>query len=197
MWYQHMLFEAGREMNNSNLNLMECLLHLQERTNRRAAELSPEIGEIFREISLKKPNFVYAELDFLYLISWLYGYYRDDAKAKFTFEYLADLSVSLNIDKKNRNIKYLELINRLRTYLQHNLSSGENDCKTKFIAEEWFENTDIRGDETNGWELRLERILKETLAFTCMICKCLSSIKIDESRERIVADWLSRRVRSS
>lgn len=101
------------------------------------------------------------------------------------------------IRTKDRSLHPI-LVNSLRTYLQHNLSSNnEHSIEVKRTTEKWLIRicgTPVpEGEEI--WMVALSGLLKESLDFLQGILGCVRKIENDDLRDKLIEDWLYQRGR--
>lgn len=170
-------------------SLMYEILDLKEEINLVASKIEGG-GHVFDNMSLRMPNFTPPELGFLRTISWLYVLYYETGKVN--IEFIKKLIPTYELDPEENIKNHLGSVQKLRTFLQHNLNlSEDHDYGIQNYCETWFRmncGTPVPSDN-NHWDLCLNSILKETLLFLKAVRDCIRKIEMDESVTQIVDQW--------
>jgi hypothetical protein len=170
-------------------SLMYEVLDLKDEINLVASKIEG-VDHVFDDMSLRMPNLAPPELGFLRTVSWLYVLYYETGKINIDF--IKKLLPTYELDSETNIKNHLCSVQRLRTFLQHNLNlSKVHDYSIQEYCETWFKRncgTPVPRDE-NHWNLCLNSILKETLTFLKAIRNCIRKIEIDESVIQIVDQW--------
>ena len=151
---------------------------------------------VFREISLEMPKLTPPELGLLRVVSWFYVHYYE--AGKINVDFLAERLTTYNLDPVGNLSQHLTLVNRLRTYFQHNLDpSSPRDRDIQDYCEMWFKSQcgTFEPSEDSEWKKCLHGFLQETIDFLDALLKSIREIEQDESREQILRDWDLRRSR--
>jgi len=147
----------------------------------------------FREMSLRQPTFSPPELGFYQVVSWLYCFYYEAGRVSFPF-LLEHLSV-YGLDDQNKIREHYRHVRQLRTQLQHNLNlESSGDLQLQKYCENWYSRhcgSAIPGNDEE-WKKCLVSLLSEALDFLNLAIGCVRSIERDESKERVVEQWLFR-----
>jgi hypothetical protein len=175
--------------------LMYDIVQKQDEIDRLCARLTNG-RVVFADTSLEKPKLKPAELGVLRAVSWFYVLYNEAGKVNVRF--LSDRLHVYELDPDGQLSNHLTLVDRLRTYFQHNLDPAKpRDRDIQEFCVRWF--TEQCGtSEPNGedhWLACLRGFLMEALAFVDALSKCIREIERDESREQILQDWEFRRSR--
>lgn len=145
---------------------------------------------VFGEISLRIPSFYPAELGFLRTVSWLYVLYYEGGKVNVDF--ISGLFSTYGLDPNGNLKEHVSLVQKLRTYMQHNLSLNEShNILIQNSCEGWFKlvcRTPIPGNDDH-WKSCLICLLDEALNFLEATRNCIRRIEIDESLDQIVLRW--------
>jgi hypothetical protein len=177
--------------------LLLDLLNFPVRINGIATDvgvLGDDDTPVFKAVTVKQPIITGCneggELAFLQTISWLYVLYKEAGRDTLGFVLAKSGLYKLNEDRYCEN--HIRLIDRMRTYFQHNLNPNrkEDRLKTEDV-EGWFtaqSGGSFPADDTL-W-------LKCLHSITCDAHKCLEiiesilkSIEADEFRDVIIEDW--------
>lgn len=148
---------------------------------------------ILERTSHRIPELNHAELGFIRVTSWLYVLYFEAGKLGLAF--LQEQFDTYAIDPKLNGRKHIQLIQRLRTFLQHNLDfNTEHDQSILAGCHEWFRGccgTAIP-TEDEQWRRCLEKLLEDAVAFFSMAITCLRSMEKDALVEQIREAWTIR-----
>lgn len=151
---------------------------------------------IFEDVSLEIPKLVPSELGLLRIVSWFYVHYYEVGKVNVDF--LSKYLGVYGLDPTGKLSQHLLLVDRLRTYFQHNLDLNKpRDRSIQQFCEEWFKNQcgTLRPDEDTEWFKCLLSFLQEGLEFFDSLLECIRRIERDESQEQILQNWHIRRSR--
>ncbi len=177
-------------------SLMYEIIRVCEEIDRVASRLSDDNSSVFGELSLPMPKFTSAELGFLRTVSWLYVLYFEVGKVNVDF--LRSRLSAYGFDPGQILDAHVETVQRLRTFLQHNLdSTNPHSRQVKQDCEQWFRGkckSPVPEDESH-WRSCLIGVLQEATEFLKALRKCIRSIEQDDSREQILRDWSFRRSR--
>jgi hypothetical protein len=147
-------------------------------------------GKSIKIISVAIPKFVPHELGFIRLISWLYVLYFEAGRVDCRF--LKERLSGFGLDGDGTFSRHYDLINKLRTYLQHNLNSTEEqDYKVKLDCEQWFRETCktvLPNDETH-WAACLKGLLLQAKEFISILKRCALKIDEDENPDVFLNEW--------
>lgn len=146
--------------------------------------------QFFNPTSLRMPRFVPVELGFIRTVSYLNVLYKEVGRT--TVDIVKKHFPVFGLDLGEGIEQHPELVNALRTYLQHNLSPDETgDRKTKDLCEEWFARmcgTKIPDSETH-WVECCRSLLNDANQFLENCLKCLRAVESDESCVNILTQW--------
>lgn len=151
---------------------------------------------VFLDVSLDMPKLAPAELGLLRTVSYFYVLYFEVGKVDIDF-LKARFSV-YQLDHHGQLQQHPILINKLRTYFQHNLNpSSPRDRGIQGHCEAWFKQqcgtSEPYGED--HWHHCLLGFLQEAHLFFKTLSSCIREIEQDESREQIVQQWEIRRSR--
>lgn len=170
-------------------SLMYEVLNLKDEINLVASKING-VSQVFDNISLSAPNFAPPELGFLRTVSWLYVLYFETGKINIDF--IKKLIPTYELDPEESIKDHLGSVQKLRTFLQHNLNlSKVHDYSIQEYCETWFKNncgTPVPRDD-NHWNLCVNSLLKEATQFLKVIRDCIRKIEMDESVIQIVDQW--------
>jgi hypothetical protein len=148
---------------------------------------------ILERTSHRIPELNHAELGFIRVTSWLYVLYFEAGKLGLSF--LQEQFETYAIDPKLEGRKHIDLVQHLRTFLQHNLDFNTQHDQT-IIAQchEWFRGCSGTAipTEDQQWRKCLERLLEDAVKFFSMAINCLRSMETDELVEQIRDSWTVR-----
>lgn len=178
-------------------SLMFRVLALREDINRLSSRLLKSDGLLFLDLSLPIPRFVPPELGFLRTVSWLYALYVETAKVNIDF--IIERFNAYGLDEDGRHSAHYVLVQKLRTYNQHNLDLTQpRNLRIQEDCEGWFSKqcgTPVPWDDGH-WNNCLINILEEAVSFGEALLRCIRNIEADDSKDRILQEWESRRERS-
>ncbi len=148
------------------------------------------IGAVFGSVSLALPRLEPAELGFIRVISWLYVHYFESGKLG--TEFLTKIVKEYAADKAEFSKEHRALVQRLRTYCQHNLDPLQEHSKDISRAcEFWFSShcgTPVpRADE--HWEKILRVISLDASTYFGCLRDVLRRIEADPEAALITAQW--------
>jgi hypothetical protein len=174
-------------------SLMYQILARREEINRVAQRLPHVTDGVFEPVSLEMPKFKPAELGFLRLVSWLFVLYHEVGRVGVAFLGSRLPTCGLDPDGRIRNCPFI--VQKLRTFLQHNLDPRkQQDSDLQQDCESWLRKhsgTPVPGEE-GQWERCVFGLLSEALEFMDALLSVLRSIEKDESREEVCREWLFR-----
>lgn len=177
--------------------LMFRVLTLREDINRLSSRLLKSGGLFFENLSLPIPKFAPPELGFLMIISWLYALYLETARVNIDF--IIERFPAYGMDADGKHLAHYELIQKMRTYNQHNLDLAHpRNQRIQEECEKWFSeqcDTPVPSDDDH-WNACLINVLLDAISFGEALLRCIRSIEGDDSKERILQEWESRRSRS-
>jgi hypothetical protein len=180
---------------DSAASLMYKIVQETEAIDRMSARLR-DGNRVFRDISLEKPGLRPAELGLLRAVSWFYVLCNEAGTVN--VEFLNERIHVYGVDSDETD-DYLALVDRLRTYSQHNLNpSRPRDRDIQGSCETWFREqcgTSEPGDD-DQWLCCLIGFLERTLQFFGALLRCIRGIEQDESREQILREWEFRHSRN-
>ncbi|QVM97539.1 hypothetical protein JYG36_04950 [Pseudomonas sp. SORT22] len=151
------------------------------------------VGAVFGSISLPLPRLSPSELGFIRVVSWLYVHYFESGKlgTEFLTELVGEYSVNMvELSKSHRS-----LVQRLRTYCQHNLDPSQSHSKEIRIAcEQWFnQNCGTRVPRSDEhWETILRVIILDACAYLGCLRDILRCIETDAEASQIINQWTLR-----
>lgn len=148
------------------------------------------IGPVFGSVSLALPRLEPAELGFIRVVSWLYVHYFESGKLG--TEFLTELIRRFAAEKAESSQKHRSLVQRLRTYCQHNLDPSQDHSKDISRAcESWFSShcgTPVpRADE--HWEKILRVISSDASMYLGCLRDILRIIESDPEAAQITSQW--------
>lgn len=168
---------------------MYQIFGLKEEIDQVCSKLN-NINGFFGSVSLRIPKFDPSELGFLRTVSWLYVLYYEVGKVNVNF--LTDRFSAYNLDSDEKLSKHLLNVQRLRTFLQHNLNpKQQQNLVIQEACEKWMNDkceTPIPGDDQQ-WNICLISLLNEAIDFFSALRTCIRKIEQDESREEILIEW--------
>lgn len=151
------------------------------------------LGNRFRTFGLTShsvPNLRPAELGFLRSIAYLYVTYRESGRV--SVGYLSGVLGAYGLDRDGKVSAHIADVERLRTYLQHNLSPGNSgDLETIRVCEDWLtQRCGSRLPATESqWLMVLCALLREAVAAGAAFNRAVRAIEADESREEMLKQW--------
>ncbi|MEW5958972.1 MAG: hypothetical protein AB1801_14665 [Chloroflexota bacterium] len=176
-------------------SIMYTIIQKKEAIDRMSMRLNNGHA-VFKDVSLEKPKLVPAELGLLRVVSWFYVHYYEVGKVNVDF--LSNYLGVYGLDPTGKLSQHLILVDRLRTYFQHNLDpSKPRDRDIQQFCEEWFKSQcgTLEPDKDTEWVKCLLSFLQEGLEFFDSLLKCIRGIEQDESQEQILHNWHIRRSR--
>jgi hypothetical protein len=175
---------------------MYKVLSLCEEIDQVAGALKSDGPEVFGQVSLPYPAFSPAQLGFIRTVSWLYVLYNEAGKINISF--LSNKLSVYDLDPLGTLSNHLQIVQQLRTYLQHNLDPTKTQNRSiQECCRNWLKRqckTPIPGNEEQ-WNASLLGLLNEAVGFLVAIRDCVRRIEQDESKEEILRDWDFRRRR--
>lgn len=164
---------------------------LKQELELRSASLLKTQRLAFLDLSLRQPTFSPSELGFYQVVSWLYCFYYEAGRVSFPF--LLEHFPAYDLENPKEHRDHYERVRQLRTQLQHNLnleSSGDLDLQHR--CESWYSmhcGSAIPGNE-DEWRNCLLSLLRESQDLLEVAIDCVREIEKDESKERVVEQWL-------
>lgn len=179
--------------------LMFQAISLREKLNRTAAALNRDDFDsavVVDPISLETPEFSSSELGLLRAVSWFYVLIHEAGKVGVMF--LVERLDTYPVDPEGEKIVFHDVVRRLRTYFQHNLTPQKpRDFETIKTCESWFGSQ--CGSKTPTTEIQwrecLIGFLQEACAFLDALYQCVLHVEQDESKVQILKEWHTRRQR--
>jgi hypothetical protein len=170
--------------------VMYRIMSRKDEINRVTSRLTGISYGVFETISLEMPKFDPPEFGFFRSVSWLYVLYHEVGKIGVAF--LEDRMPAYGLDPDGRLSAHSRLVQRLRTFLQHNLDPREHhDKAVQDHCEVWLEvhcGTRVPGAHEQ-WQKCLLGLLEEAFDFLDALLQTVRSIEQDESREEICRAW--------
>ena len=166
---------------------------LREELYNRASSILRVRRTAFKEMSIRLPRTSPAELAFYQVVTWLYGFYYEAGRVSLRF--LTEKLSIYDIADQGSHTKHYEDVQRLRTYLQHNLNlDSKTDVETQHYCEEWFFGSccSRMPGADKEWDDCSSRMLGDSIAFLNASINCVRSIERDESPGVITQQWLGR-----
>jgi hypothetical protein len=144
----------------------------------------------FEPVFAGLPTFVPAELGFIRAVSYIYSLYREAGRPN--VEIAMSYFPVYDINDGSPLDNHFDVVDRLRTYMQHNLSPFQKrEAGIRKSCEDWFKascNTRIPSEESH-WQNATSQILKDSAEFLRRVVGCLRRIENDESSDLIVERW--------
>ena len=169
---------------------------LKQDLEHRADNLLEAHRAAFQDLSLRSPRFAPPELGFHQAVTWLYCFYYEAGRVSLPF--LLERFAAYKLAADGGHEAHYKAVQRLRTYLQHNLSlESSEDLELQRQSERWFSthcDSAIPGDEQE-WTACLVSLLTEAQKFLQVAVECVREIERDESRRTIVEQWSFRLAR--
>lgn len=166
------------------------IVSLIERTNSLAVSLTRTGHGVCRTSTLLMPRFRPSELGFLRAVSWFYVLYFETGRPSIKF--LSERFRTYGHDRQGDMAGHPELIDQMRTYMQHDLHiEVERNLARKRACENWFRQkcgTAVPEGEEQ-WYNCLMHFLDVNRLFLRLIYDCLRSIEQDEARDQVLDDW--------
>lgn len=149
-----------------------------------------DIGAVFGSVSLALPRLEPSELGFIRVVSWLYVHYFESGKLG--TEFLTEIIREHASEKFEPSKEHRTLVQRLRTYCQHNLDPSQDHSKDISRAcEAWFNShcgTPVpRADE--HWENILRVISFDASSYLGCLRDILRHIESDPESTQILNQW--------
>lgn len=145
---------------------------------------------VFKNVFLDKPKLSPSELGLLRVVSWFYVHYYEVGKVNVNF--LRSYFDVYDLDPNEKLLIHYTLVDKLRTYFQHNLDLGKpRDREIQTYCENWFKinSGTLVPDEDDEWFECLLCFLVEGLEFFDSLRKCIRKIEQDESKDQILRNW--------
>lgn len=175
--------------------LLFKVLRKAEDVNTRAMALLSASPGVFDKVSHKTPKLQPSELGFIRTASWLFVLYFEAGRVN--RQYLEGLLSVYGLDNGNHR-RHSELIQAMRTYLQHNLNIEEaHDKDIISQCNSWFAANcgTVVPDVDEEWLQCLCGVLTESIDYLEALDSCLRNIEKDDSKITICEQWLFRRRR--
>lgn len=145
---------------------------------------------VFGDVSGGYPKLAPAELGFLRCVSWLFRLLFE--AGRLNVQFLMGRRIAYHLDESGALKEILELIQKLRTYTQHNLNPLEpHDGEIIKAAEKWISaqsGTAVPYTE-DQWEKCLIALLDQARILVEGLMAILRRIESDNDRLTICADW--------
>ncbi len=181
---------------DSSESLMYQILGLIEEIREVDVRLTKPSTGMFSGIALPMPVLNPPELGFLRTVSWLYVLYFEVGKVN--VEFLTEKLTAFGDDPGGEVSTHRSTIQRMRTYLQHNLTPNEPQNKRiRDDCEKWLAvkcGTPVP-KEDGQWRTCLVGLLGDALAFLRCLVQCIRTIEQHEAKEQIIREWETRRNR--
>lgn len=148
------------------------------------------IGAVFGSISLSLPRLSPSELGFIRVVSWLYVHYFESGKLG--TEFLTELVGEYSNDMVEASKSHRSLIQRLRTYCQHNLDPSQSHSREiRSACETWFnKNCGTRVPRSDQhWETILRTIILDACAYLECLRDILRHIEADAEASQVLNQW--------
>lgn len=147
----------------------------------------------FQELYLRSPRVSPPELAFYQIVTWLYGFYYEAGRVSVKF--LVQLLSAYSLEDGEKHRRHYEEVQRLRTYLQHNLNlDSRHDLETQRFCEDWFSVScgSIMPGDCCEWGKCVNRILSDAVDFLLAAVECVRAVERDESSDHIITQWSTR-----
>lgn len=178
-------------MREASAKMYECL-RLRDECNAVAKGLSPTLA-VFASISLRMPRLNSGEIGFLHAVSWLFVLFFEAGRPSVSF--IESHFVRQGLDPERKSSSLLTLVNRLRTYLQHNLDpTSVGDSATARTCEEWFRvvcGTPVPADDGH-WVMLVDELVSRSVSCMEDLHRAVRNIERDPARSSIVQEWVRR-----
>jgi hypothetical protein len=175
--------------------LLFTVVRKAETVNTRAMALLSDAPGIVDRVSHRTPKLQPPELGFIRTASWLFVLYFEAGRVN--RQYLQGLLQVYGLDN-GAHRGHSQLIQAMRTYLQHNLNIEEaHDKNIISLCNSWFAakcGTAVP-DLDEEWLRCLCEILVESADYLEALDSCLRNSEKDESKVAICEQWLFRRRR--
>ena len=177
-------------------SIMYGVMRLLEEIDSVAAIIDGVGRKLFEKRSLRMPKLTPAELGFLRTVSWFYVLYYEIGKTDVAF--LVEMLPGYDLDPDRKYSFHYTTVQRLRTYLQHNIDPSKSHDRT--IQDDcgaWLRmrcGTPVP-EEDHEWGECLISFLDENIDFLTSLKKCIRLIEKDESRESVISNWEFRKKR--
>ncbi len=161
-----------------------------QRLGSHAARLVDRKSALFEYVSLEMPKLAPAEIGFLRAVSWLYVHYFEAGNIGVKF--LVRKFEVYSIDSTRAGVGHQDIVQRLRTYLQHNLDPHkERGAVIQRACSEWFAQAcgTVDPSAEEEWQRCLLKLLDDALKFIEALSSCVRQIERDESREMMLEQW--------
>ena len=176
-------------MSDSIQAAMYEALQLREEVNAIACGFD-SVNHVFSNTSLSLPGLMPSELGFIRVVSWLYVHYYE--VGKLGTEFLTELVSAYALEFGQRPKMHRIMIQRLRTYCQHNLTPTEvhsieiqQECESWFFANCGSKRPGIE----EHWNKLLFAIVLEATEYFTYLRDTLRKIELDESKTQLIEQW--------
>lgn len=176
----------------SNAEIMYSALALRGEINDISSKFEG-VGDVFESVSLNLPRLEPAELGFIRVVSWLYVHYFESGKLG--TEFLTALIQEYVVESSEFSKKHREIIQRLRTYCQHNLDPSQHHSKEiQRVCEDWFySHCGTRTPRSDAhWEKLLDIICCEAVKYLECLRDVLRGVEADPACLQITEQWVLR-----
>jgi len=179
-------------MSDSIQAAMYEALQLREEVNAIACGFNP-VNQVFSATSLGLPGLNPSELGFIRVVSWLYVHYYE--VGKLGTEFLTELVSAYALEFGDRPKAHRTMIQRLRTYCQHNLAPTEtHSIEIQRECESWFFANcgSKRPGVEEHWNKLLRSLICEAIEYFTYLRDTLRKIELDESKTQLIEQWALR-----
>lgn len=148
------------------------------------------IGAVFGSVSLALPRLQPSELGFIRVVSWLYVHYFECGKLG--TEFLTDIIREYAADMAEASKEHRALVQRLRTYCQHNLDPTQEHSKDITRAcESWFNaNCGTPVPRADGhWEDILRVLSLGASSYLGCLRDVLRQIEVNPEATQVLSQW--------
>ena len=179
----------NRQQHSGQMYEIEVLRHELEAL---ASNLSNR-RNAFGEMSIRPPRFEPPELGFYQAVTWLYTYYYEAGLVSLKF--LTEQFSKHQLDSQGKNLEHYDDVQRLRTFLQHNLNlDSERDASLQRRCHDWFSRScgSAMPRDDEDWDTCLASVLGFAQEFFRAVIDCVRAIERNESRNIIGEQWAFR-----
>jgi hypothetical protein len=171
-------------------NVFFSLIKEREEVDRLTESLLGRPFKAFGPISHPVPNLRPAEVGFLRSIAYLYATYQEVGRV--SVGYLSRVLSAYGLDPSGRVASHVAHVEKLRTYLQHNLNPANvGDLGTIRTCEDWLSaqcGSRVPATEEQ-WLLALCALINEALTTATVFNRAIRAIEADESRDEMLSQW--------
>ena len=171
-------------------SLFFSLIKEREEVDRLTESLLGRPFKAFGPVSHPVPNLGPAELGFLRSIAYLYATYQEVGRVSVT--YLSRVLNAFGLDPSGDVAAHVAHVEKLRTYLQHNLNpTNSGDLGTIRTCEDWLSvqcGSRVPATEEQ-WLLVLCALLNDALKTAMVFNRAIRAIEADESRDEMLRQW--------